>query len=144
MTEKLCSSCKITKNIEFFNVRYTRKDGGITYQPYCKECNKKASSKWYKNNPNRIVERNCDNRHKFIESIRDMKSSVGCVRCSEKHPACLEYHHVDPTDKSFSIGEGIYKYGKSTILNEIEKCEVLCSNCHKKLHWDEKQLGNKA
>ena len=58
-----------------------------------------------------------------------------CVDCGETHPACLDFHHRDPKQKSFSIGKEGVKFSKERILAEIAKCDVLCANCHRKRHW---------
>ena len=61
----------------------------------------------------------------------------GCVRCGEADPACLDFHHRDPTQKLGHIGE-FRKFGMERLLTEIAKCDVLCANCHRKLHRDER------
>ncbi len=69
--------------------------------------------------------------HKKIES-------GGCIKCGEKHPAALDFHHRDPSKKEITINgmlEG--KYGPAKIDIEMQKCDVLCSNCHRKLHWEQ-------
>lgn len=56
-----------------------------------------------------------------------------------KHPAVLCFHHRDPGSKSFTIS-GDRRRTKSIrkLQEEIEKCDVLCVNCHTKRHWREK------
>lgn len=70
--------------------------------------------------------------------LDDIKSKEGC-QCGEKHPACLEFHHLDPSKKDDEIST-MLKNGcsKESILTEIQKCLLMCSNCHKKLHYKEK------
>lgn len=56
-----------------------------------------------------------------------------CVRCGEDHPACLDFHHIDPSKKVISIANAVRSsWSKERLLTEIAKCEVLCSNCHRK------------
>ncbi|MEK7113045.1 MAG: hypothetical protein AAB875_07085, partial [Patescibacteria group bacterium] len=63
-----------------------------------------------------------------------MKEDTGCQRCSENDPVCLDYHHMNK-DKTFIIAEGIRKgLPILSILIEIEKCILLCANCHRKEH----------
>lgn len=63
----------------------------------------------------------------------------GCGRCGEKDPACLDFHHRNgKADKEGHIGE-FRKFGTQRLLAEIAKCDVLCANCHRKYHRDERE-----
>ena len=68
--------------------------------------------------------------------IADAKTDKGCVQCGEKHPSCLQFHHLDALKKEFTIARAVSE-GKSIkkIHEEIEKCILLCANCHAKEHW---------
>ena len=46
----------------------------------------------------------------------------------------LEFHHIDPNEKEFGISSKGYTRSWEKIKNEIDKCNLLCSNCHKELH----------
>ena len=63
--------------------------------------------------------------------MRQLKSN-GCIVCGEKDPACLDFHHLH--DKSFNIGNKCRDRSVDSIKNEVDKCVVLCANCHRKLH----------
>ncbi len=56
-----------------------------------------------------------------------------CVRCTESDPAALEFDHLDPQEKRFTISQGI-KQGVTlkALISEIKKCQILCANCHRK------------
>lgn len=57
-----------------------------------------------------------------------------CERCGyDKCIDALEFHHKDRSKKEFGIGAGSTK-SWDKIKKEIEKCELLCSNCHKEEH----------
>ena len=64
--------------------------------------------------------------------IDKYKESHPCS-CGENNITCLEFHHRDESTKEFSISEG---KGRSTsmVQKEMDKCNVLCKNCHTKLH----------
>lgn len=47
------------------------------------------------------------------------------------HPAAFDFHHLDPTKKDVQI-TGSEKY--SLRLKELQKCIMLCSNCHRTIH----------
>jgi hypothetical protein len=63
-----------------------------------------------------------------------------CIKCGESNAACLDFHHRDPKEKDFQIGYAVCTERKrQRVLMEIAKCEVLCANCHRKHHYDERQ-----
>ncbi len=69
----------------------------------------------------------------YVERI---KTSRGCVKCGENHPACLDLHHLDPATKVMSVAKMVDDSRPYEVIDaEITKCEVLCSNCHKKAHY---------
>ena len=69
----------------------------------------------------------------------NLKKQYHCIICKTKDFRVLEFHHKDPGTKIGGVGNMIGKYGKIKILEEIQKCDCLCSNCHKILHYEEKQ-----
>ena len=72
-----------------------------------------------------------DHRSKIRKYIQEYKSKQTCADCKENYPYwILEFDHLD--NKKFNIG----KYQNNTVSlrrvkEEIKKCEVVCSNCHK-------------
>ena len=69
-----------------------------------------------------------------------IKAGLKCNRCSETHTSCLEFHHKDPKVKEMIVSVAARSWGKARILKEIAKCEVLCSNCHRKHHYEERNM----
>jgi hypothetical protein len=53
-----------------------------------------------------------------------------CVDCGEADPLVLEFDHIGP--KSFSISVGIRGHKWQSVLDEIERCDVVCANCHRR------------
>ena len=53
-----------------------------------------------------------------------------CVDCGERDPIVLEFDHL--RDKSFNIGSSLTTVRWQTLLDEIEKCDVVCANCHRR------------
>lgn len=65
-----------------------------------------------------------------------------CCKCGENHPACIDFHHVDPTSKEKGIARVLHdSLSKNTLLKELKKCIAVCSNCHRKLHHEEMMAG---
>jgi len=75
----------------------------------------------------------------FRAWIRNHKREQGCVKCREDDPICLEFHHMDPSEKEINIAQSS---SKRKVLQEMEKCEVLCLKCHDVLHWEEEKHIN--
>ena len=135
---KQCNQCKQTLSIESFAWRY--KDKGIR-QHACKECMRLKSKEWYSNNKEYHVSRNRARSKQNALEMRNYISSLNlsCSECGENHPAVLDFHHVDPTTKDGGIARMMWEQTPEKVKAEIDKCIVLCSNCHRKHHWSEKQ-----
>lgn len=120
--------CKIEKEITCFHKNKTKKDGLNTI---CKSCRKEYHKNWYKNgNRKYVVDKNTERKNKNREWVYKYLLKNPCIDCGEKDPIVLEFDHK--RDKEFNISKGITTYGLSKIKKEIEKCEVVCSNCHKR------------
>ena len=68
----------------------------------------------------------------FLAKIKELRGGK-CVRCG--YDTCikaLEFHHVDPTQKDFTISNDHFKLKEA--IEESKKCILICSNCHKELH----------
>lgn len=64
-----------------------------------------------------------------------------CKKCGEKHFAALSFHHRDPSQKSHDVSRLIQKVVNwEVIKEEIDKCDLLCENCHRKLHFDQERF----
>lgn len=128
---KICPKCEIKKDKSKFGKNKNRKDG---LQTYCKTCRKIIDAESYKNNPNRkisIYNAKQVRKKKIKKIILDAKSS-GCAKCSETEVCTLDFHHI--RDKSFTISTEVYNVSEQALLDEISKCIVVCSNCHRKIH----------
>jgi len=101
--------------------------------------NSKRGKKWYaqkkkeqsRKSRKRAVKRN----RKYVEAH---KIENPCP-CGETEPCCLSYHHENG-DKTGNISDMVNRgYGINRIQKEIDKCIVLCLNCHAKLHSRERE-----
>jgi hypothetical protein len=72
--------------------------------------------------------------------LSDYKATLSCQRCGFSHPACIEFHHLNPAEKTATIAlMPTQGYSLERIKAEIAKCIVLCANCHRILHWEQRQ-----
>jgi len=71
-------------------------------------------------------------RHQALISARTDIKKNGCAICGyNKNAAALDFHHLDPNEKELKIGN---PHAVERLLKEIEKCIVLCANCHREIH----------
>jgi len=106
---------------------------------------KKAKHKTYSRehylaNKEKALEANAKYRRQCREEWLAFKSTLACAKCNFSHPAALDFHHTDPSQKESNVhrlsANGQYKRAHE----EIKKCIVLCANCHRIHHYEEKLI----
>ena len=137
METKICYKCNADKPMSEFIFKNRSK--GI-YHESCKECWKEIRKQCYQKNKKVTTDRNQKNTKKNRDWYVDYKSTLKCSNCPENHPACLEFHHLDPKTKEISVSVLTGRtYSIEKIKREMRKCIVLCSNCHRKYHYSLKE-----
>lgn len=147
---KRCNTCGFTKPLNEFNKRNASKDG-LSYT--CRSCsrridrerlqvdqnaeaNRTKAIKYYQANQDKI--RNYQARRQLQMKLKAVEYLGGKCKCGEDHPAALQFHHKDPTTKSFSVSTKTMAATKQfnwvRIREELDKCELVCANCHAKHH----------
>lgn len=102
---------------------------------YVSEHSEKVSSfqhmYWEKN---KSLLQKYDKQYRYSKRKNLNKLKTPCVKCGESKPYLIDFHHINPEEKSFTISDN---YQKSTFLleEEVKKCVCLCSNCHREFHY---------
>ena len=99
---------------------------------------KERVKKWNENNPEKVKVTQKNHHEKKRQYIQDYKLSKGCSICRyNKCAGALVFHHNG--DKEFGVSQS---FGRSLekIWEEIEKCTILCMNCHAELHAKERLI----
>ncbi|UYA58138.1 putative HNH endonuclease [Klebsiella phage DP] len=122
---KYCNGCATTYPIsEFYTIgKYKDK---MKYKPLCKRCENK-----------RRKERN-------LEIIKEVfGENLCCSSCGyDKCFAALDFHHVDAESKDFNIAKMLLGTpAKEKLAAELKKCMILCANCHREHHAEERLSG---
>ena len=128
---KRCPKCGEVKRLDDFAKNKRRKDG---LQSHCKACKKLVDAKHYRENKEKQFIRVKINKAKLKQEIDDIKERAGCLYCGESDPCCLDFHHTNKDDKTSGISSMFNNSSRGAIFEEIKKCEVVCANCHRKLH----------
>ena len=99
------------------------------------EQEKARAEEWYEANRSRRLAKDAKRRAWFEE----VKATKGCKSCGERDPVVLDFHHRNPAEKCFDFGGSACRSLKR-LEEEMAKCDILCRNCHARLHSIE---GNK-
>ena len=140
---KECNRCHIVKEDSEFAFRNKAKG---KLQPYCKECKREIDKELYTSNHSdrRRKIRNRQNKVQtnLKELLTDIKKNSKCTICGENRWWVLDFHHI--RDKRFEVSS-LARRGCSleTFKEEIDKCIVVCANCHRDLHYKESEEYNK-
>lgn len=98
---------------------------------YCASCRRDYAKEHYQKNKEKYVASKKSQVEKGRSFIWGYLSTHPCVLCGEEDPLVLEFDHLQ--DKEFCISRGLGDaYSIDRLQKEIEKCQVLCANCHKR------------
>jgi hypothetical protein len=124
---KICYRCNIEKPFSSFGVHSKKHD---KLQTACKECKKEIDKEHYKNNKEQRKKLNLEQKTKIREYITQQKQKP-CHDCGKTYPHyVMDFDHL--SNKEFQISFAIVaKYSLKRIEKEIQKCELVCSNCHR-------------
>lgn len=123
---KICRKCGIEKSVANFNKNSARSDG---LQSQCRECTKANARSHYERNKTYYLSRNREYRKANMLAFIDYMQDKSCKDCGIADLRVLEFDHK--RDKEFNISERLAYYPLESLLSEIEKCEIVCANCHK-------------
>ena len=127
---KICSKCKLELPLDNFNKK------GESVQPYCRPCDNARSRNYYASNKEHHKKVIRDRNKKYIDEvrfwIREIKEANPCLDCGISYPYyVMDFDHVKGKkngDISRMVGSAV---AKAKIIEEISKCEIVCSNCHR-------------
>ena len=78
-------------------------------------------------------------REKRNERRRELVSYKGgtCERCRQQFPyVAFDFHHADPTTKAFPLSQRNMERKWESLIAEADKCHLLCSTCHRLVHFE--------
>lgn len=116
MNELQCKTCHKTVAAKHSQQKYC-----------CTECSKIEKRR-------RSVLSVSKRRQKLKQKAVDHKGG-SCITCGYmSYIGALEFHHLQPGGKDFGLSASGLTRSWEKILIEIEKCVLLCSNCHRETH----------
>ena len=117
-----------------YECRTCRNKQSTIYNNAHKEHIKKHWAKYYVDNHDRIKKMQRERHNGLMEILNKLKIN-GCAICGyNKNPCALDFHHVNPKDKKMIIDAGTIDNSNKRIADELNKCILLCANCHRVIH----------
>ena len=143
-----CAVMTVRRALEKYNLKTGRSENSRE----CKHCGKPLighqqyfcsstckGSFYYKNNEKARLTKCHDKTQKGLNRKKELVDYLGgkCEKCGyNKNYASLTFHHKDITTKSFPIsGRNLTDKPLETLYLEVDKCILLCHNCHSELHY---------
>lgn len=112
---RICPKCSQEKELKEFY----KKRGKDSASSYCKSCSTKQ-----------VLERTQSFKTKMVEY-----KGGKCIVCSyAKYYGTLEFHHLDPKEKDFNPSKFRFNTFDDKVKQELDKCVLLCANCHREVH----------
>ena len=135
MILKTCALCGNEKD----EIEFSWKIKSKIRRARCKLCTRKHDNQNYKNSKKRrkTLRKNALSRNDFIRKyIQRLKKFGSCKFCGDNRWYVLDFHHLVSNDKNIGISQIIPRgYSMKRLKTEIRKCILLCSNCHRELHY---------
>jgi len=121
---KQCGRCGKKRLVKFFNKRR-----GNQLHSYCRDCHKEVNRIHYLNNKQAHLQKAANRRVKLRQLINEAKAKPG-VDCGVSYPYyVMDFDHREK--KNFSISQSWRFRSWAEVLAEIQKCDVVCANCHR-------------
>lgn len=128
---KTCTKCGFSQEESCFSKRADVPDG---LKSQCKKCDRLYSQSMDKEKRNhRHAVAKKDRLNKLRLKMLDFLSDKKCALCPEVDPVVMEFDHLDPSLKEYSVSETIERcFSWNRVKKEIDKCQILCANCHRR------------
>lgn len=128
---KICSHCRLTKKDREFGYRNKAKQ---ILRSHCKSCAQQYIRGHYVRYKTyylaKAKKRNKEVRNAIRQYIWHYLSEHNCIDCGESDPIVLEFDHR--SDKVKDVASTMYSHSLQKVIDEIEKCDVRCANCHRR------------
>ena len=127
-----CKKDKLESDFSFKNKKLNIR------QSECRSCFAEIRKKWYERNKSDHIKNIKRNKNKYLEIVQSFICSWldehPCVDCGESDIDTLDFDHINPEEKEYSVMYLLGGWSIERIKEEMQKCEVRCKNCHSKRH----------
>jgi hypothetical protein len=102
-----------------------------------KAYHKEQSREYYLANKEKVMARSKVTRAVGKAKWDTFKRALKCTKCEQNHPAALDFHHTNPSQKENIVSYLVSQGSFAAAMEEVQKCIVLCANCHRIHHYEE-------
>ena len=135
---RICPRCKASLPITEFRFQNISKNQRYSY---CRTCRSLILKDHYRRNKDAYLKRNARFRLRNSEIIREHKSKP-CADCGIQYPYyVMDFDHRQDENKVINLANAS-RMTRPKILEEIAKCDVVCSNCHRERTYQRKIKKN--
>lgn len=103
-----------------------------------KAYNRSYGMKWYLENREKVLQSTRENVKRHREKWWEFKSKLKCEKCGFSHPAAIDFHHPEAKGDT-KVSKYISHKQWKRAYEEAAKCQILCANCHRIFHYEEKK-----
>ena len=142
---RICSKCHKAKELTEFYLRKKGPRAGEHYS-HCKDCLRTRGKSYYRSNHIRQLalanQRNRSRRRELRKYVNSLKNRP-CVDCGNSYSTyVMDFDHRKGYRKKGNIGTLVNQsnLSKENILDEINKCDLVCANCHRIRTYKRKSL----
>ena len=140
--KRVCNDCeKIRKHLSYEKNKERALEQSRKYYAEHADAIKEYKKKWYRENPDKVKKhreylkeysrtKERERRKMLFDLYEELKTP--CAKCGEQRHIAIEFHHIDPSQKSFTISQS---RNLDAVKEESKKCVCLCANCHKEYHF---------
>jgi len=93
-------------------------------------------ARYRKRNPEKAKARAAKALSKMYVMVNAYKAELGCEDCGITDPRVLDLHHRNSTNKDMAVSQMLKRRAMETVKAEMDKCSVLCANCHRIAHHE--------
>ena len=99
-------------------------------------------ARYRQKHPQRAREASAQWKNDMRDRVDSHKADLGCEDCGNDDPRVLDLHHRDGEEKLMDVSNMRKRRGWLTVKAEMEKCRVLCANCHRIEHAESRASGD--
>ena len=130
VNSKFCNKCGILKTVSSYN---KNKQCSLGVVGTCKSCENERVTQWYRDNRSRRQDA-ANKRNRERKKLMAKHFGGCCKDCGVSYPQYVyEFHHTDPKQKDVNPSKAL-SWSEERMWKELNKCVMLCSNCHKIRH----------